>query len=307
MLVSAISNAGRSASFRTLVEDNSFCRILEVHSPISAIVADHALGRDGQEFHGFWSSSLTDSALRGLPDIEILDPQLRLNWIDQIFAVTGKPMVMDGDTGGKSDHFVYRVAEMERHGVSAVVIEDKQGDKRNSLLDDARVHTLATVEEFSAKIAAGKAAQLTPDFMIFARLEGLIVGLSEAETLRRAQAYLEAGADGLVIHSKQRNSQQVVRVARQLRTRYTDVPLVAIPTTYPQASEAELVEAGFNIVIYANHMLRASVRAMEEVCHRILDHSRALEAEEVCIETAKIIGVADDPQALVRTASARRA
>jgi phosphoenolpyruvate phosphomutase len=176
---------------------------------------------------------------------------------------------------------------MEQQGISAVVIEDKTGDKHNSLIDDTSVHTLAPVPEFVGKIAAGVAARASADFLVLARLEGLIVGLPEDEVHWRAQAYLEAGADGLVIHSKQATPGQVIRFAERIRRQYPEVLLVAIPTTYSHVPERDLRAAGFSVVIYANHMLRASVQAMTEVCRRILDHERALEAEELCVPPSR--------------------
>lgn len=302
MAISTVSNNVRSASLRELLATRDLCRIIEVHSPLSAIVAEHALGTmpESREFDGFWSSSLTDSALRGLPDIEVLDSHLRLSWINKMFDVTTKPLVMDGDTGGKTEIFAHAVRVMEREGVSAVVIEDKTGDKRNSLLPGDNIHTMAPIDQFCEKIARGKAAQVKPDFMIFARLEGLIVGLETEEIIERATAYRAAGADGLVIHSRSSDESLVIDLARRIKAIDPGVPLIAIPSAYPNVPEDTLQEAGFSLVIYANHMLRASVRAMEEVSHRILDSGRALEAEGVCIKTSKILSMNEDASPLVR-------
>lgn len=287
---------------RHLLETEPICRIVEVHSPLAAVIAEHASGQgpEFRQFHGFWSSSLTDSALRGLPDTELLHTDPRLAWIDQIFAVTNSPLVMDGDTGGKADHFAHAVRVMERKGISAVVIEDKCGDKRNSLLPGDGLHTLAPVEDFCEKIACGKEAQSSEEFMIFARLEGLIAGLEVEEVLERSAAYVKAGADGLVVHSRSSDETVVTEVARELRSRHPGIPLVAIPSAYPTVPEERLREAGFNLIIYANHMLRASVKAMEEASHRILDNGRALEADQVCIETSKILSMTHDARPLVR-------
>lgn len=302
MAISTIPNETRSATLRELLSSGRLIRVMEVHSPLAAVVAEHSRGRgpEGREFDGFWSSSLTDSALRGLPDTELLDVRLRLAWIDQIFAVTSRPLVMDGDTGGKTAHFENAVRLMERAGVSAVVIEDKCGDKRNSLLPGENLHTLAPVEEFAEKIARGKAAQGGDDFMVIARLEGLISGLPPEEVADRASAYVKAGADGLVVHSRDKDETVVLDMARELRSRHPEIPLVAIPTAYPNVPEERLHEAGFGLVIYANHMLRASVLAMEEVSHRILDQGRALEADEVCIAVSKLLTMPDDDLPIVR-------
>lgn len=307
MAISTISNDIRAASLRTLLGTGRLCRIIEVHSPLAGIIAEHARGGAANErnFDGFWSSSLTDSALRGLPDSEVLNTHLRLAWIDAIFSVTTKPLVMDGDTGGSPSHFSHAVQVMERGGVSAVVIEDKTGDKRNSLLPGDSLHQMAPVEDFCAKIAAGKAAQVGVDFMIFARLEGLIAGLSTEEVVARADAYVRAGADGVVVHSRSSDAALVIDLAQRIRAIHPQVPLVAIPTAYPSITEDELAAAGFNLVIYANQMLRSSVKAMEEVSHRILDSARALEAEDVCIRTAQILSMRDDETPLVRVRTER--
>ncbi|MEU6965940.1 isocitrate lyase/phosphoenolpyruvate mutase family protein [Streptomyces chrestomyceticus] len=302
MSISTIGNETRLATLRESLAREKLVRIVEVHSPLAAVIAEHAQGTgpDKREFHGFWSSSLTDSALRGLPDVELLDMELRLSWIDQIFSVSTLPLVMDGDTGGQTLHFEHMVKAMERRGVSAVVIEDKCGAKRNSLLPGDGLHTMAPVDEFCEKISRGKAAQSSTDFMIIARLEGLITGLPRQEILDRADAYVAAGADGLVLHSRGSDEAPVLDLARELRRRHPGTPLVAIPTAYPSVTEEELHAAGFSLIIYANQMLRAATRAMEEVSHRILDHGRALEAGEVCIETSKLLSMPDDKRPIVR-------
>ncbi|MEV5499537.1 phosphoenolpyruvate mutase [Nonomuraea fuscirosea] len=303
MTISTVGNEARLQTWREALTEGTILRIFEVHSPLAAIIAEHARGKgpERREFHGFWSSSLTDSALRGLPDTELVATQQRLSWIEHIFAVTTLPLIMDGDTGGRAEHFEYAVRAMERQGVSGVVIEDKCGEKRNSLLPGDNLHVLAPVDEFCTKISRGKAAQSSPHFMIIARLEGLIVGLPRQEILDRAAAYLAAGADGLVVHSRSADRSMVLDLARELRTRHPYTPLVAIPTAYPVVTEHELHEAGFNVIIYANHMLRAATLAMEEVSHLILDHGRALEAEEVCIDTAKILTMSEDKRPIVRS------
>jgi phosphoenolpyruvate phosphomutase len=300
--ISTVGNETRLAALRAALAADGIVRLFEVHSPLSAIIAEHAKGSGpvARTVHGFWSSSLTDSALRGLPDTELLDPQVRLAWIDSIFEVTTRPLVMDGDTGGLPDHFEHSVRTMERHGVSAVVIEDKSGSKRNSLLPGENLHTMAEVPEFCEKIARGKKAQLGGDFMIIARLEGLIAGLDWQEVIDRAEAYVAAGADGLVIHSRDADEGKVLRMADELHTRHPDIPLVSIPTAYPTVTEEELHAAGFKIVIYANQLLRAATLAMDEVSHRILDTSRALETDVLCIPTSKLLNMQKDERPIVR-------
>lgn len=295
MIVSSVPHEQRRASLRRQIEDEGFVRLMEAHDPLSAIVAEQAsvIGPDGRrlEFDGFWSSSLTDSARRGLPDIELLTTRGRLAGIADMFAVTTKPLLMDGDTGGLVEHFEYAVRDLERAGVSGVVIEDKSGLKQNSLLGTSVPQLLATVEEFSEKIARGKAAQSGSDFMVVARIESLILGLGLDEARRRAEAYVAAGADAIMIHSRQASPSEVLTFAAEFRRRHPKVPLVSVPTTYNSVRAADLREVGFSVVVYANHMLRASLRAMDDVAHLILSHDRTLEVEPVCAEIAPLLTV----------------
>jgi phosphoenolpyruvate phosphomutase len=293
MLIHSATNDVRRGQLRALIGTKRCLRVMEVHSPISAIIAENAYALDpsgrGVEFDAFWSSSLTDSTSRGLPDIEVLDPRSRLANIDGIFSVTTKSLIMDGDTGGRPEHFEIGVRDMERHGVSAVIIEDKCGLKQNSLLGVSVGQMLAPVEEFCDKISRGKAAQVTDDFLIFARLESLILGAGMADALYRADAYLDAGADGIMIHSRQSKGDEVLAFASAFRERHPHVPLVAVPTTYHTLRLDELEAAGFNVIIYANHMLRAAIKAMRGVCQTILENGRTTEAEEWCSDLDEVL------------------
>lgn len=266
---------------------------MEVHNPISAIIAENArvTGTDGREieFDAFWSSSLTDSASRGLPDIEVLPTRVRLAGIDDVFSVTTKPLIMDCDTGGPREHLELWVRDIERHGVSALIIEDKSGLKQNSLLGASERQWLADIDEFCDKIRSGKTAQASDDFRIFARLESLILGYGIGDALKRADAYVDAGADGIMIHSHQRDGAEIFDFTSAFRRRHPDIPLIAVPTTYGGVSVEELADAGFNVVIYANHMLRASWKAMQTVSETILRHNRALEAEELCVSLKHVL------------------
>lgn len=273
---------------------------MEIHSPISAIIAGNAcvIDEEGRpvEFDAFWSSSLTDSASRGLPDIEVLPTRVRLGGIDDVFSVTSKPLIMDADTGGPREHFELWVRDIERHGVSALIIEDKCGLKQNSLLGASERQQLADVGAFCEKIRSGKAAQSTGDFQIFARLESLILGYGLDDALMRAHAYLGAGADGIMIHSRRSDGAEVLEFTSAFRDRYPEVPLIAVPTTYHGLHVDELAQAGVNVVIYANHMLRASLKAMQEVCETILRHGRAFEAEELCASLKDILHLERPPR-----------
>jgi len=293
LITRSVTNEQRRGLLKDLIRSKRCIRVMEVHNPISAIIAENAyvVDEDGRsvEFDAFWSSSLTDSASRGLPDIEVLPPRVRLAGIVDAFSVTSKPLIMDADTGGPREHFELWVRDIERQGVSALIIEDKCGLKQNSLLGASSRQRLADIGEFCDKILAGKQAQATGDFQIFARLESLILGAGIDDALGRANAYLGAGADGVMIHSRRRDGAEVLEFTSRFRDRHPDVPLIAVPTAYPGLRVDEFANAGVNVVIYANHMLRASLKAMQEVCETILRHGRAFEAEQLCASLEEIL------------------
>jgi phosphoenolpyruvate phosphomutase len=272
----------RLARLRRLLDTKPIVRIMEAHSGLTGLIVENAGAReDGQtrEFDGMWSSSLTDSTARGKPDIEAVDISARLQTINELFEVTTKPLVFDGDTGGKPEHFTFTVRSLERLGVSAVIIEDKEGLKRNSLFGTEVVQTQSSIEDFCARLSIGKKAQITDDFMIIARIESLILEQGMADAVRRAEAYLEAGADGIMIHSRHPTPDEVFAFCDLFDKLPNRVPLVAVPTSYHQVTEAELADHGVNMVIYANHLLRAAYPQMVKVAEVILRHGRALEAE----------------------------
>jgi phosphoenolpyruvate phosphomutase len=290
--ISGISSADRGKSLRELLSQKACLRAIEAHSPLSALLVEkieveNHLGPVG--FDAFWSSSLTDSTLRGKPDIEILDLQSRLININEIFEVTTKPMIVDGDTGGLPEHFELNVRSLERQGVSAVVIEDKTGLKKNSLLGNEVLQQQETIENFCDKIRRGKRAQVSQDFMIFARIESLILEAGMSDALERASAYVAAGADGILIHSRKKSPDEVIEFAARFKEKYREVPLVCVPTSYSDVRFADLAAYGFNIVIYANHLLRASYPAMRAVALDILTNDRSLEAEEKCLSINDIL------------------
>lgn len=272
----------RRATLRRLLSAKPICRFIEAHSPISAMIAEHArieTGDEIREFDGFWSSSLTDSIVRGKPDIEAIEINTRLTGINEIFEVTTKPLIMDADTGGKLEHFELNVRSMERLGVSATIIEDKTGLKRNSLFGNEVEQTQEDIPAFCEKIRAGRAARFGDDFMVVARIESLILERGMAEALRRAEAYAEAGVDGIMIHSRTPGPDEVYEFARQFRRSFASLPLVAVPTSYNQETDEQLAAHGFNIVIYANHLMRAAYPAMQQAALRILRHGRTFELE----------------------------
>lgn len=282
----------RMKTLRRLLQAKPVVRILEAHSGLSGLIIENIEVQkdDGvHRFDGMWSSSLTDSTCKGKPDIEAVDLTTRLQDLTNILECTTKPIIFDGDTGGKPEHFVFTVRTLERNGVSAVIIEDKVGLKKNSLFGTAAKQELATIEEFCHKISEGKKAQVTKDFMIIARLESLIAGKTVDDALERARAYVAAGADGVMIHSKEKSGADIKEFCQRFRSEYKNVPIVVVPTTYNQFTETELHEWGANIIIYANHMLRASYPAMYKVAQMILENERSLEVNDLCMPIKQIL------------------
>lgn len=282
----------RLKTLRRLIAAKPIVRIMEAHSGLSGVIIEHAsvVREDGVHcFDGMWSSSLTDSTSKGKPDIEAVDLTNRLQDLTNILECTTKPIIFDGDTGGLAEHFAFTVRTLERNGISAVIIEDKQGLKKNSLFGTDVLQQLASIEDFCHKISTGKRAQVTNDFMVIARLESLIAGGTVEEALERAKAYVSAGADGIMIHSKKKDGQEIKDFCVRFREQHAHTPLVLVPTTYNQFTEEELRSWGANIVIYANHMLRASYPAMKRVAETILAHGRSLEADDQCMPIKQIL------------------
>jgi phosphoenolpyruvate phosphomutase len=268
---------------------------MESHCGLTGLIIEHTkvqVGSETREFDGMWASSLTDSTNKGKPDIEAVDLTARLNDLNDSIEVTTKPIIYDGDTGGKSEHFVFTVRTLERLGVSAVIIEDKVGLKQNSLFGTDAIQTQDTIEGFCAKIKAGKEAQVTRDFMIISRCESLIAGKPVEDALERCHAYVAAGADGIMIHSKNKDGMDIKEFCLRFREKDLQTPIVVVPTTYAQINEDELAEWGANIVIYANHMLRSAYPAMVKCAESILEHKRCLEAsDKYCMPIKQILNL----------------
>ena len=289
-----ISTNARLSLLRRLISAKTPLRFIETHSALSALIAQNAfVNRNGTkvEFDGFWSSSLTDSTSRGKPDIEAVELQSRLNTINEIFEVTSKPLIYDADTGGKTQHFAFAVRSLERTGVSACIIEDKTGLKKNSLLGNEVAQTQANINDFCDKIRAGKDAQITQDFMIIARIESLILDKGMEDALNRAFAYVDAGADGIMIHSRHKSPNEILEFIRKFRAKNSLTPIVVVPTSFNEITAQELGEAGANIIIYANHLLRASFVAMKEVTQGILENDRSAEIESKCMSVKEILSL----------------
>ena len=287
-----VTTVHRLGRLRSLIKNKPIVRILEAHNALSALIAENTVvERNGESvsFDGVWSSSLTDSTAKGKPDIEAIDMTSRINAVNDVFEVTTKPMIFDADTGGKTEHFEFTVKSLERTGVSAVVIEDKTGLKKNSLFGNDVAQTQDSVENFSDKISRGKAAQVGDDFMIVARIESLILEAGMEDALMRAQAYINAGADAIMIHSRHKDPAEIMEFMQKFRATNDKTPVVVVPTSFNGVTVEEFAEMGVNVVVTANHMLRAAYPAMLKVANSVLENGRSLEAEPDCMSIKEIL------------------
>lgn len=287
----------RRKRLRQLIQMRPIVKTLEVHSGLTGLIAEKTIVESNGEldqFDAMWISSLCDSTAKGKPDIELVDMSSRIRTIDDVMDVTTKPIILDGDTGGLIEHFVYNVRTLERMGVSAVIIEDKTGLKKNSLFGTEVEQTQDSIENFCAKIRAGKQALRTEEFMIIARIESLILERGMEDAITRARAYVEAGADGIMIHSRRKSPDEILEFCRIFREKDTTTPIVVVPTSFNSITEEELVEAGVNIVIYANQLTRSAFPAMQETAITILKNHRAKEADEKLMPFKDIIRLIDE-------------
>lgn len=284
----------RRRQLKRLLQSKPLIRILEAHNGLTGLIVEHTKVEHGsqvKEFDGMWLSSLTDSTAKGKPDIEYVDLTSRTNTIHDILDITTKPIIFDGDTGGLPEHFVFTVRTLERLGVSAVIIEDKIGLKKNSLFGTDVEQNQDSIEHFSHKITQGKRAQVTSDFMIVARVESLILKKGVADAVTRAKAYIAAGADGIMIHSKEKDPGEIMEFCQEYSLFEKKVPLIVVPSAFSHIPEKTLQEMGVNVVIYANHLLRSAYPAMMNTAKSILLHERAHEAEPNCMPIKEIINL----------------
>jgi len=297
-LINEVHKAGvmpeiRMKTLRRLLELKPIVRILEAHNGITGLIVEKTKVIDGQfmrTFDGMWLSSLTDSTAKGQPDIELVDLTSRIHTINNILEVTTKPIIFDGDTGGITEHFVFTVKTLEKLGVSAIIIEDKTGLKKNSLFGTDVVQMQDTIQNFSHKISEGKKSQITEDFMIIARIESLILKSGIKDALKRAKAYIKAGADGIMIHSKEKEPKEILDFCKRYSKFKNKVPLVVVPSSYSTITEEELSKAGVNIVIYANHLLRSAYPAMVKTAESILKNHRCHEvSKELCLSIKDVL------------------
>ena len=287
----------RRKRLRQLIQMCPVVKTIEAHSGLTGLIAEKTVVENNgklDQFDAMWVSSLCDSTAKGKPDIELVDMSSRLRTIDDIMEVTTKPIILDGDTGGLTEHFVYNVRTLERMGVSAVIIEDKTGLKKNSLFGTEVQQTQATIEEFSAKIAAGKQAQLTDDFMIIARIESLILERGMDDALNRAFAFVKAGADGIMIHSRKKEPDEILEFCDKFRESDKKTPIVVVPSSFNTITEDELAQHGVNIVIYANQLTRSAFPAMQQTAKDILKYHRAKEVDDRLMPIKQIITLIDE-------------
>lgn len=287
----------RRKRLRQLIGLCPIVKTIEAHSGLTGLIAEKTVVQqaDGRldQFDAMWVSSLCDSTAKGKPDIELVDMSSRLRTIDDIMEVTTKPIILDGDTGGLTEHFVYNVRTLERIGVSAVIIEDKTGLKKNSLFGTEVQQTQDAIENFCAKISAGKDALRTKEFMIIARCESLILERGMEDALTRCHAYVKAGADGIMIHSRKKDPAEILEFCDKFRAQDSATPIVVVPTSFNSITEAELAAHGVNICIYANQLTRAAFPAMQSVAEDLLRHHRALEVDSRLLPFKKIITLID--------------
>ncbi|MBR6668585.1 MAG: phosphoenolpyruvate mutase [Clostridia bacterium] len=284
----------RRSRLRKLMAYKPCLSVCEAHNGITGLIVEKTAvdtpnGR--KQFDAMWVSSLCDSTAKGKPDIELVDMTSRLNTLEEIMEVTTKPIILDGDTGGQIEHFVYNVQTLERMGISAIIIEDKKGLKKNSLFGTGVGQMQDSVEGFCAKIAAGKNAQKTRDFMIIARCESLILEQGLEDALERCHAYVKAGADGIMIHSKQKSPEEVYAFCDAFRRDDPKTPIVVVPTTFNGETEAQLAAHGINIVIHANHLIRSAFPAMQATARSILENGRSKEADQLCMSIKEILSL----------------
>ena len=280
----------RLKSLRRMLQVKPLLRFLDIHNALSGLIIEHAVidTPNGQrQFDGMWGSSLTDSTAKGKPDTEAVDVSARMTTLNEVLEVTTKPIIYDADTGGQTEHFKFTVKTLERLGVSAVIIEDKTGLKKNSLFGNDVPQTQDSIQNFCEKIKAGKKAQCTDDFMIIARIESLILGKGQDDAFARAQAYLAAGADGIMIHSREKSPDEIFEFCKRYAAVPNRMPLVAVPSSYNQVTEQELQDHGINIVIYANQLLRSAYPAMMDTAKSILTNQRSAECD------ARILSIKD--------------
>ena len=294
ILKAGTSPDNRKSKLSRLIDAKKIVRFIESHNAFSGLIVENLKIIKKEkfiEFDGMWSSSLTDSAIRGKPDNQAVDYSTRISGLNEILEVTTKPVIFDADNGGRIEHITYMIKSLERIGVSAVVIEDKVGTEKNSLFKDQTGIKQDSIKNFCKKITKAKESKISDDFLIIARIESFILGKNIDDAIKRAESYSRAGADAILIHSKEKNANQIFSFSKKFKKSKFFKPLVAVPSTYSKTYELELIQNGFKIVIYANHFLRAIHPAMINVAKSILLNQRSFETEKKISSINKIISL----------------
>ena len=293
-LINYYTPNNRVSILKRLLDTKKIVRVLESHSPLSGLIAENIKIRKKnitEQFDAMWSSSLTDSSLKGKPDNQVLDFSSRFSGLGDLLDVTSKPLIFDADNGGRIEHLPYSIKTLERLGVSSIMIEDKIGLKKNSLFSDQSGSQQDSIKDFCKKIQLIKRVRKSKDFLIGARIESFILGKGLKDSIKRANAYSEAGADLILIHSKEKTPKEIFSFSKIFRKSKFKKPLVSVPSTYSKTNEAMLMKNGFQIVIYANHMLRAAYPAMENAAASILKNQRSYELENKISSVKKVINL----------------
>jgi phosphoenolpyruvate phosphomutase len=288
------SPENRKSKLKRLVDAKKIVRVIEAHNAFTGLIAENVKLTKNQkflEFDGMWSSSLTDSTIRGKPDNQAVDYSTRIAGLNEILDVTSKPIIFDADNGGRIEHLQYLVKTLERVGVSAIVLEDKIGLKKNSLFKSQVGVKQDSIENFCMKLKKAKESKISDDLFIVARIESFILGKGLKDAMRRAEAYSRSGADAIVIHSKEKYPNQIFSFSKNFIKSKFYKPLVAIPSTYSKTYESQLINNGFKIVIYANHFLRTIHPAMVNVAKMILKNQRSFEAEKKMSSINEVINL----------------
>ena len=288
------SPVNRVSLLKRMMNNQKIVRILESHNSLTGLIIENLKlikKYTYREFDGMWSSSLTDSATKGKPDNSSVDFSSRISTLNDMMDVTTKPVVFDADNGGQLEHLPFLIRSLERSGVSAIIMEDKTGLKKNSLFKDQKKTKQDKPLNFAKKIKKAIKSRQSKDFLVIARVESFILGKNLNDAIKRAEIYSKAGADAILIHSKENSPKQIFSFAKKFRKNRFYVPLVSVPSTYSRVHEKELINHGFKIVIYANHLLRAAFPAMEFVAKKILENGRSFEIEKKIIPISKIINL----------------
>ncbi len=287
----------RTSILKRLINSKDLVRIIEAHSPLVGLIIENLKFEEKNkniEFDGMWSSSLTESLIRGKPDNQSVELSTRINALSDVLDLTTKPFIFDADNGGRIEHLPYTINSMERQGVSAIVIEDKIGLKRNSLFKNQKSTQHDSIRNFCKKISVIKNSRKSDDFLIVARIESFILGKGLNDALKRADSYSKAGADAILIHSKENTPKQIFSFAKEFKKSKYFKPMIAVPSSYSKTYEKDLIKNGFSVVIYANHLLRASYKIMNETAFKILKHKRSFEAEKKISSVKDILNVKPD-------------